>query len=179
MARTLEFSTAFIYSVCHLLIPLSPHRGVALKHDFPGLRNSTVLRIHQSYEDILLPRPPDRPAAETRTGTTTVPAHACNAICKVRMGDNRTDGEPEGRINCHPGEGVAVAWEVLRSAGLVSCPSDWQECEPIDQSPIVKSWLWRSPRSWMEGTKLSLSRSPARKSDEPPIKSSTEATHQQ
>jgi hypothetical protein len=124
--------------------------GVAIKHDSPGVSNSSMVRIHKSYADNLLPRPPDRPAAETRSDGSG-PAHACNAICKVRTGAD-ADNEPAGRINCHVGEGVAVAWEVLRSAGLVQCPPDWSECEPLDNMPMVKSWLWRSPRSYVSST---------------------------
>ena len=51
---------------------------------------------------------------------------------------DRTD--PYSDVHCKPGEGVAIAWEVLRSAGLVSCPEHGPECDSVASASIIKSW---------------------------------------
>ena len=88
--------------------------GVAFKH--AGLTvNSSSSRIHDSYADALI----------IREGDSEVHTHACDAVCTESKGRSNY-----ANVACHPGEGVAIAWEVLRSAELVSCPSGW-ECDPL------------------------------------------------
>ena len=50
------------------------------------------------------------------------PAHACNIICA---------GAGTEEQACAPAEGLALAWEVLRSAGLRQCFKGWKGCDPL------------------------------------------------
>ena len=49
-------------------------------------------------------------------------AHACNIICA---------GAGTEEQACAPAEGLALAWEVLRSAGLRQCFKGWKGCDPL------------------------------------------------
>ena len=92
--------------------------GVALKHNFDV--NTTCSRIHDSYKDRIVEEGPVHLDPEARP----VHVHACNVIC-----------EHKGRRRCEVGEGVAIAWEVLRSANLLHCPANWP-CDPLTFEPL-------------------------------------------
>ena len=129
-------STSILHRVVKQYIPnVGFLGGVAFKHA-NGV-NSSSSRIHEKYERLMV--------AE---GGAHV--HACNAVCEV----GQTSGarlSASGKIRyadftCQLGEGVAVAWEVLRSAGVLnkSC-SHWQpEFEGCDPLEFRRAWELRS-----------------------------------
>ena len=130
--------SSHIFRVIEEHIPEIGFRGgVAFKHAF-GV-NSSSSRIHDSYAEHLKPRFGNGKGLEHLAASSAV--HACNAICMLspdgRLHD-RTD--PYSDVHCKPGEGVAIAWEVLRSAGLVSCPKHGPECDSVASASIIKSW---------------------------------------
>ena len=83
--------------------------GLALHRNDGDSNNSTLVRIAKSYEADLLPKPDGHPGLS---------AHACNVICQPG-------------VACLPGEGLGIAWEVLRSAGLQECDSSCP-CDSVD-----------------------------------------------
>ena len=48
----------------------------------------------------------------------------------------RASSRVSSDTSCRPAEGVVVAWEVLRSAGLLTCPTEWTLCDPIEFQPL-------------------------------------------
>ena len=114
--------------------------GIAFKHAF-GV-NSSASRIHDSYAEHIKPRFGNGKGSLTdRKGSAALAVHACNAICKLSTDGRLHDrAAPYSDVHCKPGEGVAIAWEVLRSAGLVSCPSNGQECDSVASASLIKSW---------------------------------------
>ena len=111
--------------------------GVAFKHAF-GV-NSSSSRIHDSYAEHLKPRFGNGKGAEHQPASRAV--HACNAVCMLSTDGRLHDrADPYSDVHCKPGEGVAIAWEVLRSAGLVSCPKHGPECDSVASASIIKSW---------------------------------------
>jgi len=111
--------------------------GVAFKHAF-GV-NSSTSRIHYSYAEHLKPRFGNGKGSEHLSASLAV--HACNAVCMLSPDGRLHDrADPYSDVHCKPGEGVAIAWEVLRSAGLVSCPKNGPECDSVASASIIKSW---------------------------------------
>ena len=120
--------TSPLYDVIRRHIPNAAFLGgVALKHNFDV--DSTCSRIHDRYSGDILEEGPVHRDPEGRP----VHVHACNAVCNVAHTPGETD--PYADTHCKLGEGVAVAWEVLRSAGLLSCPKEWK-CDPLEFQPL-------------------------------------------
>jgi len=130
--------SSHIFRVIEERIPKVGFRGgVAFKHAF-GV-NSSSSRIHDSYAKHLKPRFGNGKGEEHLPASLAV--HACNAVCMLSPdGRLHNRAEPYSDVHCKPGEGVAIAWEVLRSAGLVSCPKHGPECDSVASASIIKSW---------------------------------------
>ena len=121
--------TSPLYAAIRKHIPSAAFLGgVALKHNFDV--DSTCSRIHDSYKDSIIEEGP----AHLDPEGGPVHVHACNAICKHEpaVGDGNS---PYEDTHCHAGEGVAIAWEVLRSVGLLSCPPE-RTCDPLEFQPL-------------------------------------------
>ena len=103
--------------------------GVALKHNFDV--DSSCSRIHDTYRGDIMEEGPVHRDPEGQP----VHVHACNAVCNVAHtpGDGT---DPYSDAHCKVGEGVAIAWEVLRSVGLLSCPKEWKSCDPLQFEPL-------------------------------------------
>ena len=102
--------------------------GVALKHNFDV--DSSCSRIHDAYSGDIAEEGPVHRDPEGRP----VHVHACNAVCNIAHTPSGTD--PYVNAHCKAGEGVAIAWEVLRSVGLLSCPKEWKSCDPLKFQPL-------------------------------------------
>ena len=63
--------------------------------------------------------------------------HACDVICAKSTRNG---------LECEPAEGTALAWEVLRSAGLVECPAWWKRCDDLDEVDATRE-PWRKQLS--------------------------------
>ena len=113
--------------------------GVALKHNYDV--NSSCSRIHDYYKDLIVEQGPIHPDPEGRP----VHVHACNAICKFEHRRGHGNIAPYADTHCIVGEGVAIAWEVLRSVGLLSCPSEWKSCDPLKFQPLWVLGANRNP----------------------------------
>ena len=133
-----------IFRVIEEHIPKVGFRGgVAFKHAF-GV-NSSSSRIHDSYAHHLKPRFGNGKGEEHLPAKEAV--HACNAVCMLSPDGRLHDrADPYADVHCKPGEGVAIAWEVLRSAGLVSCPkhcaglASCPKCDSVSSASIIQSW---------------------------------------
>ena len=99
---------AMLWTILKYLPDVGVRGGLSL-HRNKGNNNSTLVRIAKSYEADLLPKPDGHPGLS---------AHACNVICQPG-------------VACLPGEGLGIAWEVLRSAGLQACDSS-SPCDSVD-----------------------------------------------
>jgi len=102
--------------------------GVALKHNFDV--DSSCSQIHDTYSGDIVEEGPVHLDPEGRP----VHVHACNAVCNIAHTPSGTD--PYVNAHCKAGEGVAIAWEVLRSVGLLSCPKEWKSCDPLEFQPL-------------------------------------------
>lgn len=85
-----------------------------------GVDSTAVDRVEARYHD--------DPLIAQRRGPPQWNQHACNVICARRGRLPWHDGD----VSCEPAEGTALAWEVLRSAGLLQCPSWWKGCDDLD-----------------------------------------------
>ena len=99
---------AMLWTILKYLPNVGLRGGLSLHR---GNSNSTLVRIAKIYEADLLPRD---------NGVPGLINHACNVICQPG-------------VACLPGEGLGIAWEALRSAGLQACDS----CCPCDS---VDGW---------------------------------------
>ena len=99
---------AMLWTILKYLPGVGVRGGLSL-HRNKGNNNSTLVRIAKSYEADLLPKPDGHPGLS---------AHACNVICQPG-------------VACLPGEGLGIAWEVLRSASLQECDSSCP-CDSVD-----------------------------------------------
>ena len=100
--------------------------GVNLRHG-PSDQDTSCSRLHDTYEHDIVE---DRPSHYNHEGKL-VHVHACNAICENAGGLPLYED-----TSCRPAEGVVIAWEVLRSAGLLTCPREWTSCDPIEIQPL-------------------------------------------
>jgi len=82
-------------------------------------RGTGVDRVEARYHN-------DKLIARRRAAEYNV--HACDVIC-AQQGHRPSR---HGKVSCEPAEGTVLAWEVLRSAGLVECPSGWKGCDDLD-----------------------------------------------
>ena len=122
--------TSPLYAVIKRHIPkVSFLGGVNLRHGLSD-KNTSCSRIHDTYEHDIVE---DFPSHYSHDGKL-VHVHACNAICS--HGENASGLPLYGDTSCRPAEGVVVAWEVLRSAGLLTCPREWTSCDPIEIQPL-------------------------------------------
>ena len=122
--------TSPLYAVIKRHIPkVSFLGGVNLRHGLSD-KNTSCSRIHDTYEHDIVE---DFPSHYSHDGKL-VHVHACNAICS--HGENASGLPLYGDTSCRPAEGVVVAWEVLRSAGLLTCPIEWTFCDPIEFQPL-------------------------------------------
>ena len=122
--------TSPLYAVIKRHIPkVSFLGGVNLRHGLSD-KNTSGSRIHDTYEHDIVE---DFPSHYSHDGKL-VHVHACNAICS--HGENASGLPLYGDTSCRPAEGVVVAWEVLRSAGLLTCPIEWTLCDPIEFQPL-------------------------------------------
>lgn len=103
--------------------------GISLKHDNDP--KSAAARVFDTYKHFVYGHggdqftPDGTPFGEDGTsfGEDYSPhGHACNIICA---------GAGTEEQACAPAEGLAVAWEVLRSAGLRQCFKGWKGCDPL------------------------------------------------
>lgn len=123
--------TSPLYAVIKRHIPkVSFLGGVNLRHGLSE-QNTSCSRIHETYEPDIVE---DFPSHYTHDGKL-VHVHACNAICS-QHGENASGLPLYEDTSCRPAEGVVVAWEVLRSAGLLTCPTEWTLCDPIEFQPL-------------------------------------------
>jgi hypothetical protein len=122
--------TSPLYAVIKRYVPnVSFLGGVSLKHG-PSDQNTSCSRIHDTYEHDIIE---DKPSHYSHDGKL-VHVHACNAICS--HGENVSGLPLYEDTSCRPAEGVVIAWEVLRSAGLLTCPIEWTLCDPIEFQPL-------------------------------------------
>ena len=122
--------TSPLYAVIKRHIPkVSFLGGVNLRHGLSD-KNTSCSRIHDTYEHGIVE---DFPSHYSHDGKL-VHVHACNAICS--HGENASGLPLYEDTSCRPAEGVVVAWEVLRSAGLLTCPIEWTLCDPIEFQPL-------------------------------------------
>ena len=82
-------------------------------------RGTGVDRVEARYHN-------DKLVARRRAAEYNV--HACDVIC-AQQGHRPSR---HGEASCEPAEGTVLAWEVLRSAGLVECPPGWKGCDDLD-----------------------------------------------
>ena len=82
-------------------------------------RGTGVDRVEARYHN-------DKLIARRRAAEYNV--HACDVIC-AEQGHRPSR---HGGASCEPAEGTVLAWEVLRSAGLVECPPGWKGCDDLD-----------------------------------------------
>jgi len=119
--------TSPLYAVIKRHIPkVSFLGGVNLRHG-PSDQDTSCSRLHDTYEHDIVE---DRPSHYNHEGKL-VHVHACNAICENAGGLPLYED-----TSCRPAEGVVIAWEVLRSAGLLTCPREWTSCDPIEIQPL-------------------------------------------
>ena len=98
-----------------------------LNHD--NSPESAVARVFDTYKHFVYGHGGDRftPDGDPLFGPPQIAyvdqyAHACNIICA---------GAGTEEQACAPAEGLALAWEVLRSAGLRQCFKGWKGCDPL------------------------------------------------
>ena len=117
-----QASTAQFAPFAKRLPQVGVRGGIHLKHaDDPTSKpTSAAARVHDTYRDFIQGHLDNNGRAQS--------AHACNIICA---------GAGTEEQACAPAEGLALAWEVLRSAGLRQCFKGWKGCDP----------LWRSHES--------------------------------
>ena len=107
-----QASTAQFAPFAKWLPQVGVRGGVCLKHDIDP--KSAAARVFDSY----------RNSIQGHAGAQGVgpSGHACNIICA---------GAGTEEQACAPAEGLALAWEVLRSAGLRQCFKGWKGCDPL------------------------------------------------
>lgn len=130
IAKPACIGTSPLYQVLKRHIPrMSFLGGVGLRH---GLGTSTSCsRVHDTYaQDIL-----ENSQSKFDSNGNLIHVHACNVICSHAHEQPVGLSPYEGAL-CTPAEGVVVAWEVLRSAGLLACPPEWKSCDSIDLQPL-------------------------------------------
>ena len=117
-----QASTAQFAPFAKRLPQVGVRGGIRLKHaDDPTSKpTSAAARVFDTYRDFIQGHLDNYGRAQS--------AHACNIICA---------GAGTEEQACAPAEGLALAWEVLRSAGLRQCFKGWKGCDP----------LWRSHES--------------------------------
>ena len=99
-----QASTAQFAPFAKRLPQVGVRGGIRLKHD--NTPTSAAARVYDTY----------------RNFTQWDHGHACNIICA---------GAGTEEQACAPAEGLALAWEVLRSAGLRQCFKGWKGCDPL------------------------------------------------
>ena len=107
-----QASTAQFAPFAKRLPQVGVRGGLNLKHDRDP--KSAAARVYDTYRDLIQGHldPWGRGQMD----------HACNIICA---------GAGTEEQACAPGEGLALAWEVLRSAGLRQCFKGWKGCDPL------------------------------------------------
>ena len=124
--------TSPLYAVIKRRIPnVSFLGGVGLRHGL-SKQSTGCSRIHDTYEHDIVE---DFPSHYAQDGKL-VHVHACNAICSHTPRENVSGLAPYEGTSCRPAEGAVVAWEVLRSAGLLTCSPEWTSCDPIEFQPL-------------------------------------------
>jgi len=99
-----QASTAQFAPFAKRLPQVGVRGGIRLKHD--NTPTSAAARVYDTY----------------RNFQQWDHSHACNIIC--------ADAGTEEQA-CAPAEGLVLAWEVLRSAGLRQCFKGWKGCDPL------------------------------------------------
>ena len=122
-----QASTAQFAPFAKWLPEVGVRGGVNLKHDNDP--KSAAARVFDTYKHFVYGHGGDRftPDGDPLFGPPQIAyvdqyAHACNIICA---------GAGTEEQACAPAEGLAVAWEVLRSAGLRQCFKGWKGCDPL------------------------------------------------
>ena len=120
-----QASTAQFAPFAKWLPEVGVRGGVNLKHDNDP--KSAAARVFDTYKHFVYGHGGDRFTPDgvpgDFSGENWSPyAHACNIICA---------GAGTEEQACAPAEGLAVAWEVLRSAGLRQCFKGWKGCDPL------------------------------------------------
>ena len=124
--------TSPLYAAIKRRIPnVSFLGGVGLRHGL-SKQSTGCSRLHDTYEHDIVE---DFPSHYAHDGKL-VHVHACNAICTRTHRENVSGLALYEDTSCRPAEGAVVAWEVLRSAGLLTCPPEWTSCDPIEFQPL-------------------------------------------
>jgi len=107
-----QASTAQFAPFAKWLPTVGVRGGIGLKHDTAP--KSAAARVFDTYRNCIQGHLDDRGIGDS--------GHACNIICA---------GAGTEEQACVPAEGLALAWEVLRSAGLRQCFEGWTGCDPL------------------------------------------------
>jgi hypothetical protein len=109
-----QASTAQFAPFAKWLPEVGVRGGISLKHDNDP--KSAAARVFDTYRNFIQGRLDPGGAAQM--------GHACNIICA---------GAGTEEQACAPAEGLVLAWEVLRSAGLRQCFEGWKGCDPLSR----------------------------------------------
>ena len=129
--------------------------GTEFRHGLRGISDSTACnRIHHNYSADIL----EDEESKFDSAGQLVHVHACDAICKVGNATGALGGglghygsrDPYEDTLCFPAEGTAVAWEVLRSAGVLGCPPEWEACDPLEFQPLWVLAAREGPSLWAD-----------------------------
>jgi len=118
-----QASTAQFAPFAKWLPTVGVRGGIGLKHDTAP--KSAAARVFDTYKHFVYGHGGDKftTDGDPLFGEDYSPfAHACNIICA---------GAGTEEQACAPAEGLALAWEVLRSAGLRQCFKGWKGCDPL------------------------------------------------
>ena len=127
-----QASTAQFAPFAKWLPQVGVRGGIGLKHDNDP--KSAAARIFDTHRHFVLGHGGDPSFGEgelsQQVDNYDHGEHACNIICA---------GAGTEEQACAPAEGLALAWEVLRSAGVRKCFQGWTGCDPLTTAPAYRA----------------------------------------